>query len=69
MIIGNNLTYADMFKMLEKAEKQLGRKINPTFYAPREWMRKLREKNNFVMKVINQPKIYLIGSDNEFDKS
>lgn len=66
MIIGNDLTYADMFQLLEKAEAQLGRKINPTFYTPTEWSRKLKEHNNFVTKVMKHPKIFLVGTENEF---
>lgn len=66
MIIGENLTYADIFQLLEKAEAQLGRKINPTIYSSFEWLKKYEEGNNFVMKVLEQPKIFLIGTENEF---
>lgn len=68
MIIGENLTYADIFQLLEQVEIQLVRKINPTFYTPLEWLRKSEEGNNFVIKVLEQPKIFLIGTDNEFVK-
>lgn len=65
MVIGNDLTYADMFQLLEKAEAKLGRKINPTFYTPTEWLRKMKENNNFVSSVIKQPKIFLVGTESE----
>lgn len=68
MLIGNDLTYADVFKLLEKAESQLGRKINPTFYTSSDWLHKYNEDNNFVTKVTKQPKIYLIGTENELAK-
>ncbi len=38
MVIGEDLVYADFFKLFEKTELKLGRKINPTFYSPAEWM-------------------------------
>lgn len=66
MIIGDKLSYANIFKLLQKPESLLGRKINPTIYSPAEWARKMRDKNNFILQVINQPKITLIGSENEF---
>lgn len=66
MIIGKDLTYADIFELLEKAEAQLGRKINPTFYSISEWLRKNKDKNNFVIKVLQHPKIFLIGTEDEF---
>jgi len=59
MLVSDNLTYADLFKLLEKAQAQLGRQINPTFYSQNEWKRKLKAGNNFVAQVIEQPKIFL----------
>lgn len=68
MLIGKDLTYADVFELLEKAESQLGRKINPTFYSPSDWSRKYNEDNHFITKVVKQPKIYLIGTEDELTK-
>lgn len=65
MLIGENLTYADLYQMLAETEKVLGRKINPSFYSPSEWRRKYKEGNNFITKIIEQPKIFLIGSEDE----
>lgn len=68
MLIGNNLTYADLFKLLEEAQIILARPINPTFYSPVEWIRKYQAKNNFLTQIVNQPKIFLIGSEDELTK-
>lgn len=68
MIIGKNLTYADIFQVLEKAETELGRKINPTFYSPLEWLRKSKAGNDFVKKILKHPKIFLIGTEDELVK-
>ena len=66
MIISDNLTYADFFKLVEKTESQLGRKINPTFYSSSEWTRKNKQTNNFVVQILKQPKIFLIGTQDGF---
>ena len=65
MLICEDLTYADLFKLLEEVQVQLWRKINPTFYSPTEWSKKLKSHNNFLTQVIKQPKIFLIGTENE----
>lgn len=65
MLICKDLTYADLFKLLEEAQGQLGRKINPTFYSPTEWSTKLKASNHFLIQVIKQPKIFLIGTEDE----
>ncbi len=63
MIIGEDLSYAVLFPLLEKAQTQLGRKVNPTCYTSKEWMRKYKEGNNFINQIIKQPKIFLIGTE------
>lgn len=68
MIISDILTYTQLFQLLGRSEEKLGRKINPTFYSSSEWQRKKGEGNNFVTKLIKQPKIFLIGTENEFKK-
>ena len=67
MIISDTLTYAEIFKLLEPAETQLSRKINPTFYTLAEWSRKKKMVNNFILQLIKQPKIFLIGTENELN--
>ena len=68
MIISNKLTYSATFKMLNAAEEKLGRKINPTFYSTQEWVKKKNENNHFITQLINQPKIFLIGTQDELNK-
>jgi predicted nucleotidyltransferase len=68
MLISDDLTYAEVFDLLENAEMKLGRKINPTFYSQAEWRRKYNEGNNFIIQLSQQPKIFLIGTENEFTK-
>jgi predicted nucleotidyltransferase len=68
MLICNNLTYADLFKLLEEAQVKLGRSIHPTFYSPSEWKRKYQANNNFLIQIVKQPKIFLIGNEDELNK-
>ncbi|MBI5447731.1 MAG: nucleotidyltransferase domain-containing protein [Gammaproteobacteria bacterium] len=68
MIISDDLSYAELFPLLEKAENKIGRTINPSFYTPSEWIKKIKSGNNFVNQLINQPKIFLKGDKNELAK-
>ena len=68
MLLGNNLIYADFFQIITDAEAQLERKVNPTFYSPTDWVDKCRSENHFVTKVMQQPKIFLIGTEDELEK-
>lgn len=68
MLIGHDLIYGDVFDVLASLEEKTGRKINPTIYTTSEWIRKRNEENHFVVSVMNKPKIFLIGNDDDLEK-
>lgn len=65
MIIGTSLHYSEVFAALQTAEKTLGRPINPNLMTPEEWRQKANSRNSFIANVLNQPKLFIIGTENE----
>ncbi|GAB4120712.1 MAG: hypothetical protein Fur0040_00190 [Sideroxydans sp.] len=65
MVISDTLEYADLYAALEQAATALGRTINPTIYTRQELSKRIKQNNAFVIRVLAQPKIWLIGNDNE----
>jgi len=65
MVVADELGYTDLFEGLAAAEQTLGRKVNPTLYTRAELAEKCRAENNFVMRVLAQPKIFLIGGEHQ----
>ena len=65
MIISDELTYADIYPILENASSLLTRSINPTIYSSAELAKRITKRNAFVMRVLDQPKIWLIGNDRD----
>lgn len=65
MVVADELSYTDLFEGLATAEQMLGRKVNPTLYTPAALAEKIRAENNFVLRVLSQPKIFLIGGEHE----
>jgi predicted nucleotidyltransferase len=65
MLISDQLTYPDLLISFSELESQLGRQINPTIYNVDEFISKMTTQNNFVVKVIEQPKTFLIGSEDD----
>lgn len=61
MIIADDLSYADLFTVLEDASTRLGRAVNPTIYSGPELAKRIRSHNSFITRVLKQPKIWLIG--------
>ncbi len=65
MIISNGLTYADIFPALEAASDKLQRSIQPTIYSLDELTRRVDSDNSFIKRVLEQPKIWIIGKDSD----
>jgi predicted nucleotidyltransferase len=65
MIIGEALAYSEIFSALQKAEKLLARSINPNIMATRDWLKKLKGRNPFVTKILEQPKLFVFGTEDE----
>lgn len=68
MVVSDDLSYSDLFAYTSVAEQRLGRKVNPTVYKPAELRRKPSGENSFASRVLQQPKIFLIGSDDDLRK-
>jgi predicted nucleotidyltransferase len=64
MVVGDRIAYSDLFKFGLAAEQTLGRKVNPTVLSWRE-LRKESKDDGFHSRVLAQPKIFVIGSENE----
>jgi predicted nucleotidyltransferase len=63
MVISEGLTYADLFGTLEETSARLGRKVAPTIYSPKELAKRVRQDNAFLRRVLEQPKLWLIGNE------
>ena len=64
LIIGES-DFGSVVDALHPTQQQLGREINPKVFSAREWRAKLRSRDSFVTEIVAQPKIFLIGSQDE----
>jgi predicted nucleotidyltransferase len=64
MVIADGLTYSQLYEALTKTEETLGRKVSPTLYSSEDFQKKVQADNHFVTRVLEQPKIVLIGNEN-----
>jgi predicted nucleotidyltransferase len=63
MIISDEVSYSQVLEAGAQAERRLGRKVNPTVYSPAELRKRLDDGSAFASRVIAQPKIFVIGSE------
>lgn len=63
LVVSDTLGYGDVFAALEGASQTLGRTINPALYTGKDFHARLQGDNAFINRVMQQPKIWLIGQE------
>lgn len=63
LLVGDEANYGDLLTGLVPAERTLRRKINPNLYTLADYQRRLREGQPFLLQVLQQPKLFVIGDE------
>ena len=63
LVVSDELRLEDLFRALERAEKQLGRRVSPTLYTTEEFRERRRANHPFVAKVMGGKHVVLLGSE------
>lgn len=65
LLVADDLTYAEAMAALHPLAEQLGRKVNPTLYTRVDLRKRIEARNSFVLRVLEQPRIWLIGDEHD----
>ena len=65
MLLSDELSYGDTFATLENVSARLGRTVNPTILTQQEFSKRVKGQEAFLTRVLKQPKIWLIGSEDD----
>lgn len=65
MILSDRTTYPEVLEAMGDSVQALGRVVNPVVYKVLEFRRKLAEDSSFLRRVMEHPKIYVIGSEDD----
>jgi len=60
LLVGSDLTLADVLELTVPAEERLGRRVSPTLYTPQEFNERLADPDSFVAQVMRGPLITLL---------
>ena len=55
----------ELVNNVQEMEKELGREINYVLYTPEEFKRKKEARNIFIIDVLRNPKVFIIGEDHD----
>ena len=67
MVIGD-VTFTEASEALGRAQKTIGREVNPSVYTTADFRTKLKAKHHFLRTVLGADKIFLIGDDDELER-
>lgn len=65
MVIAEGLSYAEVMLALHPPAERPGRQINPIVYVHDDLRKRLETGNSFVNRVLQQPRQWLIGSEDD----
>lgn len=65
LVVSDTLAYADVMDALLGTEQALGRTVNPSIYSAADIKKKARQKNAFVVRIMEQPKLWVKGGEND----
>lgn len=63
MLVGEDLSYSEVMQLLEQAELELQRTINPAIYTPDEFAKRLAEGQSFLTRVLAEETIDLLANE------
>ena len=67
MIIGS-AGLRELAPVLSTVSDRLGREVNPVTLSPDEWEERLRDEDHFLSAVAREPKIIVLGVQDELDR-
>lgn len=65
LVVTDSLAFADLMTMLAAAEQSLARPVNPSIYTAEQIKDKLEQKNAFLTRLMEQPKIWVKGDNDD----
>lgn len=66
LFIVAELTLRELSKALSPLSKGLHRELNPIIFTPQEFQKRISQKDHFLVEVMNSPKLWILGNENEF---
>lgn len=68
LIVSDHVAFADVIDALANTQEAFGREVNPSIYKRVEFEKKVSEEGGFLNRVLEAPKIFLIGTDHDIPK-
>jgi predicted nucleotidyltransferase len=68
LLLITDCSFGDAVKVLHPAQEQLQREINPAIYNATEFKRRIASQDDFIGKLLANPKLFVIGTEHDLGK-
>ena len=68
ILVVGDITFAEVVSVISPLQETLSREINPSVYPLNEFRSKVSAGQHFINTVLEAPKVFVIGDNNEFEK-
>jgi hypothetical protein len=65
IVISDSLRHADLYDLLEPAEREVARPVNPTLFTGAQWRAKAAVADSFAARVAAGPRLFVVGGDDD----
>jgi len=65
LFLVGNINEDELIQKISGLESELNREINHTIYTKEEFKKEIENKNSFILEVLKEPKIFLVGKQDE----
>jgi predicted nucleotidyltransferase len=68
VFVVGSVSFTDVVKAFAQTHERLGREVNPVVMPKRDFVKKQAEAERFVVRIMKEPKLFLIGTANDLGK-
>jgi len=65
IVVVGDLGLRKLSGLLSDVSEKLGREINPHVFKPEEFAKRIKSKDHFVTSILQKPKVFIVGSEDE----
>jgi predicted nucleotidyltransferase len=68
VLVVGDVSFSDVANALTEAQVRIGRDVNPAVYPAAEFREKMRTNHHFLMAVLEEPRLFVVGGPDELGR-
>ena len=69
MVLSDSVRHDELYELLQAAEAELARPINPMLMSVAQWRSKRRQGGSFAARVAKAPHLFVVGTEDDLERA